>query len=73
MFLHILNLIRIKDWLKNLLIFVPLIFSDNLLRTDFYFDLFFAFFLFSLTCSVIYILNDIKDISTDKAHPIKKI
>ena len=72
MFVHILNLIRVKDWLKNLLIFIPLIFSDNLNRSDYYLDLFFTFFLFSFVCSIIYILNDIADIETDKLHPIKK-
>ena len=72
MFLHILNLIRVKDWLKNLLIFIPLIFSDNLLSNEYYLDLFFTFLLFSLVCSVIYILNDINDIKADKLHPIKK-
>jgi 4-hydroxybenzoate polyprenyltransferase len=72
MFVHILNLIRVKDWLKNLLIFIPLIFSDNLNRSEYYLDLFFTFFLFSLVCSVIYIVNDIADIETDKLHPIKK-
>ena len=72
MFLHILNLIRVKDWLKNLLIFIPLIFSDKLLSNEYYLDLFFTFLLFSLVCSVIYILNDITDIETDKLHPIKK-
>ena len=72
MFVHTLNLIRVKDWLKNLLIFIPLIFSDNLNRSEYYLDLFFTFFLFSFVCSIIYILNDIADIETDKLHRIKK-
>ena len=42
------------------------IFSQNLFTKEYYFDLFFSFFLFSLVCSVIYILNDIKDIDIAK-------
>ena len=70
--LHILNLLRVKDWLKNFLIFVPLIFSDNLLSSEYYLELSISFLIFSLVCSVVYILNDIIDINSDKVHPIKK-
>jgi len=72
MIINILNLFRIKDWLKNLLIFIPLIFSNNLFQSQFYYQLIIAFLLFSLSSSFVYILNDIKDIEEDKAHPLKK-
>ena len=68
----ILNLIRIKDWLKNILIFFPLIFSGNLYDITIYPSLLIGFLTFSLVSSVIYIMNDILDISKDKLHPIKK-
>lgn len=68
----IFNLLRIKDWLKNLLIFVPLIFSNNLFQSQHYYSLITAFIIFSLASSIIYIINDIQDIDEDKIHPIKK-
>ena len=72
MLINILNLLRIKDWLKNLLIFLPLIFSNNLFQTQHYLNLIYAFFIFCLASSFVYIVNDIKDIDDDKIHPLKK-
>ena len=72
MLFHILDLLRIKDWLKNLLIFLPLIFSENLVNSQYYYSLLLTFLIFSLVSSVVYILNDIQDIHYDKNHPIKK-
>ncbi len=68
----ILNLIRIKDWLKNILIFFPLIFSGYLFEIAYYPSLLIGFFTFSLVSSIIYITNDILDINKDKLHPTKK-
>ena len=67
----IVTLIRLKDWLKNIIIFLPLIFSGNLRYENFYLDLFITFILFSLTASFIYIINDIVDINEDKKHNLK--
>ena len=72
MLFHILDLLRIKDWLKNLLIFLHLIFSENLVNSQYYYSLLLTFLIFSLVSSVVYILNDIQDIHYDKNHPIKK-
>lgn len=67
----ILVLVRIKHWLKNILIFAPLVFA-----LDFSLGLFLvsiqAFLAFSFMASSIYVINDIADIETDKIHPIKK-
>lgn len=67
-----IKLIRLKHWLKNILVFLPLFFSKNLLNFDLLFSCILAFLIFSLTSSVIYILNDLNDIENDKKHPIKK-
>lgn len=67
----IATLIRLKDWLKNIIIFLPLIFSGNLRYENLYLDLFITFILFSLTSSFIYIINDIVDIKEDKKHKLK--
>ena len=68
-----LQLIRIKDWLKNIILFLPLIFSGQISNFEKYIDLFYAFIIFSLSASVIYIINDIVDIKSDRLHPIKKL
>ena len=68
---NIIRLIRVKHWIKNTFIFLPiffagkitLIFSDNLL---------FLFFSFCLASSSIYVLNDIFDVDKDRLHPSKK-
>ena len=44
MITNTLKLLRIKDWLKNVIIFLPLIFSGNLKYEYFYFDLVAVFF-----------------------------
>ena len=71
MILHTLELIRVKDWLKNLLLIMPLIFSGNIMHFDVYPSLFLSFIFFSLTTSAVYIINDINDIKSDRSHPYK--
>ena len=70
--MEVLKLIRIKDWLKNIIIFFPLIFSGYLFDLSNYSKLLIGFFTFSFISSIIYILNDILDIERDKVHPTKK-
>ena len=69
--LKYLKLIRIKHWLKNTLIFLPLFFSMNLFNEKMIISAIIAFFIFSFTSSIVYIINDMKDIEKDKIHPIK--
>ena len=72
MIVNYLILIRVKHWLKNLVIFLPLFFSTNLFETKMVINSLIAFFIFSFTASIVYIINDINDIEKDKLHPIKK-
>lgn len=67
-----LNLLRVEQWIKNLFLFVPLIFSKNLFSHSHLLLAFTGFAAFSLASSVVYILNDIIDINSDKLHPVKK-
>lgn len=67
-----LKLIRIKHWLKNGLIIVPLFFSTNLFNTDLYLNTILAFIAFSFVSSIVYMLNDINDIEKDRLHPEKR-
>ena len=67
-----LKLIRVKHWLKNGLVFLPLFFSINLFNTKYCLGAILAFFVFSFSASIVYALNDISDVEKDKLHPIKK-
>lgn len=63
--------IRINQWLKNIFVFVPLLFSKNLFDDKFFTSVQ-AFFCFSIASSILYVINDLFDISLDKNHPFKK-
>lgn len=67
-----IKLLRVKHYLKNLLLFLPLIFSKNLFDSTLFFITFLGFLAFSCLASVIYINNDIHDIQSDRKHEIKK-
>ena len=72
MLLNYLKLIRVQQWVKNVFVFVPLLFSHNLFEREYFLITLFAFFLFSLASSAIYVINDLIDIESDRAHPSKK-
>lgn len=65
------NLLRLKQWLKNIFIFLPAFFGAAFLDTDLV-DLLIGFFAFCLIASSIYIINDIKDVEADRKHPKKR-
>jgi decaprenyl-phosphate phosphoribosyltransferase len=67
-----LKLLRVEQWVKNLFVFVPLFFSGNIKNFDLLTKSIFAFIIFSLAASVVYILNDYNDIEADKKHPEKR-
>ena len=68
-----LKLMRVHHYLKNLLIFTPLLFSGLLFSLDLLFLTIMGFISFSLVASTIYIINDIQDVEADRLHPTKKI
>ncbi|WP_417431518.1 decaprenyl-phosphate phosphoribosyltransferase [Halpernia sp.] len=67
-----LKLLRVEQWVKNLFVFVPLFFSGNIMNGNLLQKSIFAFIIFSLAASSIYIINDYNDINQDKKHPQKK-
>lgn len=69
----ILTLIRIKDWIKNIIIFLPLIFSGNLSNYNLQINLIIVFIIFSFSSTCIYILNDIVDLKDDQKHSLKRL
>ena len=66
------SLIRPKHWIKNVIVFAPLIFSKGLFDPSEVLTSVRAFVAFCLTASAVYILNDIADADSDRAHPEKR-
>lgn len=64
--------IRVYQWSKNFLLFVPLITSHNISKTDMLIRCIFGFLAFNFCASSTYILNDIFDTESDRKHPRKK-
>ncbi|GAB6056035.1 decaprenyl-phosphate phosphoribosyltransferase [Methanobacterium movens] len=62
---------RPKQWYKNLILFVGLIFSNNLLEISSLIDSTSAFIIFCALSGSIYIINDIIDKEKDLLHPLK--
>jgi 4-hydroxybenzoate polyprenyltransferase len=72
MFKNYFLLTRPFQWVKNVIIFIPLIFSKKLFELDAFVLSSIGFISFILASSIIYIFNDICDLEKDKKHPIKK-
>src|SRR5690606_33472694 len=68
----IIELLRVKHWIKYSFLFVPVFFAGELFSTLFYGPLLLGFLAFSFIASAIYILNDYRDIEADKKHPEKR-
>jgi 4-hydroxybenzoate polyprenyltransferase len=71
-FFGYLYALRPHQWLKNLLLFIPIISSRNLDNFSMVKDVFTGFILFSLIASSVYLINDLADINHDRAHKEKK-
>ncbi len=68
---NILHLLRIRQYYKNVLIFVGIFFSKHLFETRLYFTLIIGFVILCCASSLNYIINDIRDIKKDRTHPEK--
>lgn len=67
-----LHAMRIHQWSKNLLLFVPLTMAHQLSDPALLFDTIVAFIAFGLFASSSYLLNDLVDLSSDRRHPFKR-
>ncbi len=70
---YILRSLRPRHWTKNIIVFAAPLFSFHFYNLEDLLYTFFAFILFSLSSSSIYLLNDCLDIEADRNHPIKKL
>jgi 4-hydroxybenzoate polyprenyltransferase len=64
--------LRPQQWLKNLLVLAPLLFSQNLFVGVAKERALIVFVLFCVISSSVYLLNDIQDRAQDRLHPIKR-
>lgn len=67
----VLKAIRLHQWAKNILIFVPMLLA-HVLRSGAFANAAIAFVSFSLCASATYIANDLLDIESDRRHPRKR-
>jgi 4-hydroxybenzoate polyprenyltransferase/phosphoserine phosphatase len=65
------RVLRVHQWLKNLLLFVPLFAAHKFTGMNPWLALTLAFFSFSLCASSVYIVNDLLDLESDRNHPRK--
>ncbi|MFZ0532295.1 MAG: decaprenyl-phosphate phosphoribosyltransferase [Anaerolineales bacterium] len=69
----LLKTMRPRQWVKNGLLFIPLIFDKQLTNWPALARIVAGFVLFCLLSSIIYIINDLVDLEADQNHPQKRM
>ncbi|HPE79090.1 MAG TPA: UbiA family prenyltransferase [Gammaproteobacteria bacterium] len=64
--------LRLHQWLKNLLLFVPLLMAHRFGEPMLVSQALLAFLVFGLCSSSVYLLNDLLDLPDDRRHPTKR-
>ena len=64
--------LRVHQWVKNVLVFVPLVAAHKYGELARLLDVLVYFVAFSLTASSLYVLNDLFDLAADRKHPTKR-
>lgn len=67
-----LKLLRVTSWLKNVFVFVPVVFAKHIFEKEYLTESILAFIAFSIASSLVYVFNDLMDLEKDRIHPIKK-
>ncbi len=67
-----LRAIRIHQWVKNVLVFVPALLAHRISEPAILLDTVLAFFAFNLCASSVYLINDLLDLTSDRKHPRKR-
>jgi len=65
--------LRMHQWIKNLLLFVPLLTAFSFSEIGKLAECLMAFIAFSLGASATYIVNDLWDLENDRQHPRKRL
>lgn len=69
--LALFRAMRPRQWVKNLALFVGIVFAQRLLSLPILGRAVLAFVIFCLASSVIYLFNDLLDLENDRQHPVK--
>ena len=64
-----IHLLRPKHYLKNVLVLLPLFFSGRFFEREMFCSGLAGFAAFCFLSSLVYIINDIRDIDSDRQHP----
>jgi 4-hydroxybenzoate polyprenyltransferase len=64
--------LRPYQWVKNLLLFLPLVMAHQWGNVERVLDVVVAFVAFSMAASSAYVLNDLHDVRADRQHPLKR-
>ena len=67
-----LRALRVHQWIKNLLVFIPLAAAHRVGDPRAVFATAAAFVIYGLTASAVYLLNDLVDLKADRVHPRKR-
>ncbi|HRI85531.1 MAG TPA: decaprenyl-phosphate phosphoribosyltransferase [Ignavibacteria bacterium] len=70
--LKLIELIRPKQWIKNLFVFAPILFAGKLMDIPMLLTSIVAFLAFCGISSSVYVLNDIVDVESDRVHKKKR-
>ncbi len=68
----LLKTMRPRQWVKNGLLFIPIVFDKQLTNWPALARTIAGFILFCLLSSIVYIINDLVDLEADRVHPLKK-
>lgn len=63
--------LRVRQWVKNLLVVVPLLLAHRITEGPRVWLAGWTFLALSLCASAVYIVNDLRDVVADRAHPTK--
>ncbi len=69
---HYIAATRPKQWIKNLFVYIGIIFSGNLFNSAMLLRVTGCFIAFCLISGAVYLINDIFDLERDKNHPKKR-
>jgi 4-hydroxybenzoate polyprenyltransferase len=64
--------LRVHQWIKNLLVFVPLVMAHRILDGGALTHTVYAFVAWCLCASAVYLINDLLDLEGDRLHPVKR-
>ncbi len=70
--LTIAKAMRIHQWVKNVLVMLPVLLGHHVLERGTVLSAIRCFFAFSFCASAIYLVNDLLDLPTDRKHPTKR-